>query len=56
MTYEKYTDPIEQAAWEVFVQIAGNAVTSSQGQAAAWAFDAAHTFDYELNERCKSKQ
>ncbi len=48
---EKYTDPTEKAAWEIFVQLVGHG--KDVDTAAPDAFDAVERFDRYCDERRK---
>ena len=48
---EKYTDPTEKAAWEIFVQLVGRG--KDVDTAVPDAFDAVERFDHYCDERRK---
>ena len=50
---EKYTDPTEKAAWEIFVQLVGRG--KDVDTAVPDAFDAVERFDHYCDERRKTK-
>jgi hypothetical protein len=51
---EKYTDPTEKAAWEIFVQLVGRG--KDVDTAVPDAFDAVERFDRYCDERRKKQR